>query len=448
MAITLEQFMAALSGQESGGDYSARNGRTGAYGRFQIMPSNWPSWSAEAGLAGAEPTPENQDRVAAFKLQQYYDKFGNWEDVASTWYSGSPLSAYNDYQRTRKQGHGNEPSIQEYVDGIMSKISDEPLNARGSYGDIEFMGGGDTHNQEGIDSISPLPGSLNSVGDIIKTGTSIAKAAAQKKAADAKIKPIKDARDRVATQIQDYLSRGESPPPALVNQLREFDITMDAVTSGIWGEESGSGAQDESQLLNALANIFQTAVSSGTLSANAANSRITQELEQLPFRYDSEFMPGFEPGSMMAMMTPGYDKENFRGQKVPLTNPATITDAASGGFEDILQRILGMAGGGGLSGLDSGGGSEMPPFYENPTGAAPPPVSTEGALGSLGAQQSIQDAMGAGNAILQQIKGFLYGNDEPEDDNKMNSFWDLGNGIGGSLNGSWLNDMRKSFRLR
>lgn len=119
--ITLDQFMDALSGQESGGLYDAENERTKAYGRFQIVPENWPSWAKEAGIPGAEPTPANQDRVARFKLGQYYDRFGNWEDVASAWYSGSPRSAYTPEQLSRKQGYGDEPSINEYVSSVMNR---------------------------------------------------------------------------------------------------------------------------------------------------------------------------------------------------------------------------------------------------------------------------------------------------------------------------------------
>lgn len=154
MAISLDQFMAALSGQESGGNYQAENGRTKAYGRFQIMPGNWPSWSKEAGIAGASPTPENQDKVAAFKLQQYYDKFGNWEDVASAWYSGSPLSAYNEQQRTRKQGNGDEPSIQSYVDSIMGKLGESGGYSgagAGSAGGSQMSSGGRYYKDSALD---------------------------------------------------------------------------------------------------------------------------------------------------------------------------------------------------------------------------------------------------------------------------------------------------------
>ena len=82
------KLMASFGIQESGGDYNAKNGRTGASGKYQILPDNWPSWSQEAGLpAGSEMTPENQEKVARFKLRQYYDKYGA-EGAAVAWYSG------------------------------------------------------------------------------------------------------------------------------------------------------------------------------------------------------------------------------------------------------------------------------------------------------------------------------------------------------------------------
>lgn len=83
-----DNLVAAIGGQESGGNYNAKNGRTGASGKYQIMPDNWPSWSREAGLpAGAEMTPENQEIVARFKLKQYYDKYGA-RGAAIAWYGG------------------------------------------------------------------------------------------------------------------------------------------------------------------------------------------------------------------------------------------------------------------------------------------------------------------------------------------------------------------------
>jgi hypothetical protein len=119
----LGTFISAISGQESGGNYDATNARTGASGRFQIMPENWPSWSKEAGLGDNAPrTPANQDLVAQFKMQQYFDQFGNWRDVAIAWYGGPGAVNYSEEAKNRKQGNGNEPSINEYADTVMKRM--------------------------------------------------------------------------------------------------------------------------------------------------------------------------------------------------------------------------------------------------------------------------------------------------------------------------------------
>ena len=127
-----ESLVSAIGGQESegSGGYNAVNGRTKASGKYQIMPDNWPSWSQEAGLsAGAEMTPENQERVAHFKLKQYYDKYGA-AGAAVAWYSGEAnAQRWVNGEATDVWGnpwdapqHGNEPSIKQYANDVMSRM--------------------------------------------------------------------------------------------------------------------------------------------------------------------------------------------------------------------------------------------------------------------------------------------------------------------------------------
>lgn len=117
-----QSFLSAISGQESGGDYSSRNKRTGASGKYQIMPGNWPSWAEEAGLPKLAPmTPENQEKVAAFKLKQYYDKYGP-EGAAKAWYAGEGSLGYSDLALNRRQGYGKEPSINEYASNVLKRM--------------------------------------------------------------------------------------------------------------------------------------------------------------------------------------------------------------------------------------------------------------------------------------------------------------------------------------
>jgi hypothetical protein len=134
----IDRFMAALSGQESGGDYGARNRSSGAYGKFQIMPSNWGPWAERAGLGRDAPrTPDNQDIVARRILLDYFEQFGNWRDVAVAWYSGPGNVAGKRYS-TRRQSGG--PSISDYANQVMSRFGRAGQPEPGQPGYTEFGG--------------------------------------------------------------------------------------------------------------------------------------------------------------------------------------------------------------------------------------------------------------------------------------------------------------------
>lgn len=84
------RFMWAMAGQESGWDYFARNGSSGAFGRYQIMPFNWPAWAEKyLGDRRADQTPYNQEKVAYGKLRDLYAWLGSWKRVAYWWLTGS-----------------------------------------------------------------------------------------------------------------------------------------------------------------------------------------------------------------------------------------------------------------------------------------------------------------------------------------------------------------------
>jgi hypothetical protein len=86
----LSRFMYAMGQVESGGNYYARNAASGAYGKYQIMPSNWPSWALRyIGSASAKPTPANQEIVAAGKFRSLYGSLDSWRRVAYWWLTGS-----------------------------------------------------------------------------------------------------------------------------------------------------------------------------------------------------------------------------------------------------------------------------------------------------------------------------------------------------------------------
>jgi len=123
---TFEAFLWSLTQQESGGNYGALGiwldmpyGKDRAYGRYQVMGANIPSWTAK--YYGKRLTPqqylaskEAQDTVVRGRLGEYVKKYG-YRGAASAWYSGD-ASLHNS---TRPQPGG--PSIKEYVDSVMSR---------------------------------------------------------------------------------------------------------------------------------------------------------------------------------------------------------------------------------------------------------------------------------------------------------------------------------------
>lgn len=139
-----ESFFAAIEGQESGGDSTAVS-PAGAVGIYQIMPDNWPSWSKEAGYEGADPNDEAAQRaVGKYKLGQYYDKYGPAGAMVA-WYAGEEnAKRYVKGETTDIWGRpwdapqSNGPSIQGYVDSVMSKLLAGEQNAGGGSGGIDI----------------------------------------------------------------------------------------------------------------------------------------------------------------------------------------------------------------------------------------------------------------------------------------------------------------------
>jgi hypothetical protein len=111
------EFMWGLAIQESGGDYFARNRSSGAFGKYQIMPFNWPSWSEQfLGRRWADQTPYNQERVARGKLANLYRWLGSWPRVAYWWLTG-------DTERNSRKWSG---SARRYVSNVMTLMRRAP----------------------------------------------------------------------------------------------------------------------------------------------------------------------------------------------------------------------------------------------------------------------------------------------------------------------------------
>ena len=91
------QIMNAIGIIESrgSGDYGAYNPNdpSGAFGKYQILGDNIPSWTQEALGYAMSPQqflndPAAQDKTARYKMQQYYNKYGSAQAVAEAWNGG------------------------------------------------------------------------------------------------------------------------------------------------------------------------------------------------------------------------------------------------------------------------------------------------------------------------------------------------------------------------
>ncbi len=90
----LARFMYAIGRAELGGSYTARNSTSGAYGKYQIMPSSWRAWAGRyLGNPRAKQTPANQEFVAAAKFRALYAGLKSWRRVAYWWLTGSSRTA-------------------------------------------------------------------------------------------------------------------------------------------------------------------------------------------------------------------------------------------------------------------------------------------------------------------------------------------------------------------
>lgn len=90
----LGRFMYAIGQVESHGNYKASNPVSGAYGKYQFMPASWRAWAKKyLGDANAQPTPRNQETVAAAKMTGLYNWLGQWRRVAYWWLTGSSRTA-------------------------------------------------------------------------------------------------------------------------------------------------------------------------------------------------------------------------------------------------------------------------------------------------------------------------------------------------------------------
>lgn len=126
-----QQFMNSIAKKESGGNYGVVNKHSGAMGKYQIMPSNivgaGRGWDYEAlghdvSTSQFISSPQIQEKIAQYKLQQYYNKYGP-AGASIAWYAGpKAANTYVNGGGVSNVGQGLYPSVQNYMNSILGAM--------------------------------------------------------------------------------------------------------------------------------------------------------------------------------------------------------------------------------------------------------------------------------------------------------------------------------------
>jgi hypothetical protein len=142
--VGIEDYAASIRKVESGsyaGNYNAigpvtRSGDR-AYGAYQVMGNNIPSWTQQA--LGSRMTPQSflgnksaQDAVFQKMFGQSLSKYGNPQDAASVWFSGRPMS---------KAGNASDTfnTVPQYVkkfNDALSKVTTQTSDVAKTFTDL------------------------------------------------------------------------------------------------------------------------------------------------------------------------------------------------------------------------------------------------------------------------------------------------------------------------
>jgi hypothetical protein len=126
-AQSAQQVAQAIGRKESGGNYNAR-GKDGEVGKYQIMPNNYKAWAREAGVNPNDISPQAQDKIANYKIQQYMQRYNNDPVAVAIAWNAGPGRA-NEYMKTGKvpgltgtSAGGGYYNVPKYVKDVLSYL--------------------------------------------------------------------------------------------------------------------------------------------------------------------------------------------------------------------------------------------------------------------------------------------------------------------------------------
>jgi hypothetical protein len=163
------QYRNAIGKVESDNNYSALGPETDsgdrAYGRYQVMGENVPEWTQRH--LGKTMTPQEflkdtdaQDKVFDGETSAHYKKYGNLDDVTSTWFSGRPMAkAGND-----SDGYNTVPQYVSKVNAAYGSGQAAITRALKQPSGSTAMGYAPEDNPNGVLSSAPPPGPLSTTG--------------------------------------------------------------------------------------------------------------------------------------------------------------------------------------------------------------------------------------------------------------------------------------------
>lgn len=126
---TAQQIADTIKEIESNGNYTAQ-GKSGEYGAYQYTPGTWEKYSREYLAAKGESlrkslamTPENQDAVTLFKINQWLSKGYSPQEIAAGWNWGEG-NLGKDYSRVvGTNSAGVQYSVPAYVQRFTNVLS-------------------------------------------------------------------------------------------------------------------------------------------------------------------------------------------------------------------------------------------------------------------------------------------------------------------------------------
>lgn len=175
----IEDFKRGISSVESLGSRSTGNGQYGvitggltmaqwiqksdeekqnlAYGKYQVLGKNIPSWTKEAGLPSMTiqqflASPDAQEKVFEYQSNKNYAKYGNWDDVASVWFSGRPAQGNNasdggntvpQYLQKYRKAMGVTEPTKISISGVPDKVINNVVSGRIQGGQVVSANTGD-----------------------------------------------------------------------------------------------------------------------------------------------------------------------------------------------------------------------------------------------------------------------------------------------------------------